>query len=54
MPDRQRAGAESLIAVPVAAMVGVLVRFAINQYLSSSYYAAAPVPAEPPRPAPAE
>ncbi|MCW5716683.1 MAG: AI-2E family transporter [Bauldia sp.] len=47
----------TLIAVPVAAMVGVLVRFAINQYLSSSYYGAAPppaLPAEPPSPAPAE
>lgn len=47
----------TLIAVPVAAMVGVLVRFAINQYLSSSYYGAEPPPApapEPRLPAPAE
>ncbi|MCC6735696.1 MAG: AI-2E family transporter [Bauldia sp.] len=45
----------TLIAVPVAAMVGVLVRFALNQYLSSPYYGESPPPpAEAPRPAPAE
>ncbi|TWB46147.1 AI-2E family transporter [Nitrospirillum pindoramense] len=31
-----------LLAVPVAAIIGVLVRFALRQYLSSSYYTGVP------------
>ena len=28
-----------LLAVPVAAIIGVLIRFALQQYISSPYYA---------------
>ena len=42
-----------LLAVPVAAVVGVLVRFFLQRYLASSYYRGAgrhDAPADPPRP----
>ena len=35
----------ALIAVPVAAMVGVLVRYALNRYLASPYYSGGDPPA---------
>jgi predicted PurR-regulated permease PerM len=38
-----------LIAVPLAAAIGVLLRFAVRQYYASALYAAAAVPASPPR-----
>jgi predicted PurR-regulated permease PerM len=46
-----------LLALPVAAVVGVLIRFMLARYLDSDYYwgdAPRPVPAEPAEPAEAE
>ncbi|MDP9196911.1 MAG: AI-2E family transporter [Pseudomonadota bacterium] len=37
-----------LLAVPVAAVIGVLVRFALRRYLNSSYYQGQTLPAPPP------
>jgi predicted PurR-regulated permease PerM len=38
-----------LVAVPLAAAIGVLVRFALSRYLASGLYGGAPPPAaEPP------
>jgi predicted PurR-regulated permease PerM len=39
-----------LLAVPLAAAVGVLVRFALKQYLKSPLYLGVPTPEKPPRP----
>jgi predicted PurR-regulated permease PerM len=40
-----------LLAIPVAAVIGVLARFALGRYLASPLYAGAPKPATPPVPA---
>ncbi len=42
-----------LIAVPLAAALGVLLRFALRQYLASPFYTGAPVPVAPAASAPA-
>jgi predicted PurR-regulated permease PerM len=39
-----------LLAVPLAAAVGVLVRFALQQYLKSPLYLGVPIPEKPPAP----